>query len=495
MDKKRYHHAAEQPAGGTAGGNKSKKIILLIAGSVVVLAIAFIVVWFFFLKDYFQNKNAKPVLVTSLASITGTDLGISSRYAGVVEPQKAIKVNKDDTKVIDEIFVTEGQRVKAGDPLFSYDVEEMNLTLEQTKLAVENANNTIEEYQRQISDLEKERNSASSDNKLSYTIKIQTLQLNIKEQQYESSTKKKEIDKLTAAIENNVVKAPEDGLVQSVNQSNNQSMMNMDEGTPAFISILSTGDYRIKGTITEQQRYQVSEGMPVIVHSRINPEHTWTGTIESIDFENPASDNKNGGVVYMGGGDSGATPQTSSRYNFYVTLDDKNVIAKSADDMTSDTQNKLIIGQHVYIEPSTGDDAAAKSGIWLPSYYLAPEGADNFVWVQNKHQKLEKRSVTVGAYDDNSDLYEITEGLTKDDYLAIPEEKLRNGMPTTTDPSLAVDDNMMNFEEGEPEFIPENNGENMDILPEENIPQDNTENAIPETEGEPILASALEEVS
>ncbi|WP_099206160.1 efflux RND transporter periplasmic adaptor subunit [Scatolibacter rhodanostii] len=453
MNKKHYDHPSADTTSDKKVMNKKQKIFLLAAGVLVGLALIFTGIWFFFLKDYWAMQKADPILVTSVSSLTGTDLGITGRYAGVVEPQKTISVNKDDSKTVSEILVVEGQNVNAGDPLFSYNIDEMKLTLEQDKLTVESINNTIGEYKNQISDLETERENASADNKLSYTIKIQTLELNIREQEYQASVKNKEIEKMNASIQNNVVTAPEAGIIKTINENTNNANGMMYNGgtTPtAFISILSTGEYRIKATITELQRYQVSQGQPVIIHSRINPDVTWSGSIESIDFENPVSNSDSGNYSMMYAAGDSSSSQGSSRYNFFVALDDQSVIADSKDGLDIVDNSKLIIGQHVYIEPSSGDSSAPKTGIWLPSYYLVKGDSDSFVWAQDKNQKLEKRKITLGAYDAETDLYEITDGVHRDDYLAIPSDNLKNGLPVTTDPMLGTTGDMMSPVEEQP---------------------------------------------
>jgi HlyD family secretion protein len=106
---------------------------------------------------------------------------------------------------------------------------------------------------------------------------------------------------------------------------------------------------------------------------------------------------------------------TASKYPFYVVLDDT---------------DGLLLGQHVYIEPDYGQEETG-SGLMLPAYYING-GADNaWVWAANAKGKLEKRSVTLGAYDSDLDEYEILSGLTAEDYIAFPEDGLSEGMTVT----------------------------------------------------------------
>ena len=51
-----------------------------------------------------------------------------------------------------------------------------------------------------------------------------------------------------------------------------------------------------------------------------------------------------------------------------------------------------------------------------------------YVWAADSQDKIEKRQVTLGEYDGELDLYEITEGLTREDYIAFPSSDIQAGM-------------------------------------------------------------------
>ena len=57
--------------------------------------------------------------------------------------------------------------------------------------------------------------------------------------------------------------------------------------------------------------------LPVIVHSRVNDDETWSGTMGSLDTEKTAQNNNDN---YNYG--SSSNDSSSSNYNFYVELDD-----------------------------------------------------------------------------------------------------------------------------------------------------------------------------
>ena len=104
----------------------------------------------------------------------------------------------------------------------------------------------------------------------------------------------------------------------------------------------------------------IMEGQPVLVHSRVDEDVVWNGTIGSGGYGESGNDNSNG--YYMSTGDS--TTQSNS-YPFYVNLD---------------SSEGLMLGQHVYIEADYGQDEE-RAGIWLDDYFIADmDGDQPYVW-------------------------------------------------------------------------------------------------------------------
>ena len=162
----------------------TKKKIFTIAGIAVGAVIVIgIVIWLIFFRggSVAPSDPNEMVYVTSVADITGTgSLGMTAKYSGVVEPEKTLSVQKDDTKKIAELYVTVGQEVKVGDKLFSYDTDDLQMQLEEAQLQLESLKNRISTLNQQIDSLQKEKNKASSDEQLSYTLQIQSAQLEVK---------------------------------------------------------------------------------------------------------------------------------------------------------------------------------------------------------------------------------------------------------------------------------------------------------------------------
>lgn len=339
----------------------------------------------------------------SVGMLTGTGLGTQNRFSGVVEAQDTLKINLTSGQTVKEIFVEKGQTVEVGTPLFSYDMDEISMNLEQANLELERISNSINNLNGQISALNKEKASAPSSEQLSYTTQIQSLQTNVKQEEYNYKVKQMEIERIRKSLESSTVNSTISGIVQEINE--NPSYDNYTGEQQPFMSILATGKYRVKGTISEQNIGNLVPGMQVIVHSRVDEEVIWSGMIESIDTEKPESSNQS---MYYGSSDSG---MQASKYPFYVTLD---------------SSDGLMLGQHVYIEPNLGQDSE-DNGMWLMSGYIVDPEGGAYVWAAGKDDKLEKRQIKVGEYDAEMDTYEIVDGLKPTDYIVWPSEDCKRG--------------------------------------------------------------------
>lgn len=355
------------------------------------------------------KSSADKVYVESVASLNSANSGAQNRYSGVVEPQEVWEVNKNPEKTVKELFVAEGDEVEEGTPLFEYDTDTLKAELAQAELDLEGMRNEITNYQSQIRQLNEEKNTAPEEEKFNYTVQVQSLQNSIKQTEYNIESKKIEMNKKQEAIDNATVTSQMAGVVKAVNESGMDDMGN----SAAYITVLATGDYRVKGLISEQSVWSITEGQTVIIRSRIDEEQTWSGTISKVDTENQESNNNGNGYV-SSGSDSG---QTASKYPFYIDLD---------------STEGLILGQHVYIEMDEGQ-VAAKEGIWLFEGYIETEEDASYVWVANNRERLERRKVELGDYDENLGEYEIKSGLSEEDYIAYPMPGLYEGVSTVTD--------------------------------------------------------------
>lgn len=351
--------------------------------------------------------NGTAVYVQSVKEVSNMGgIAPGDRFAGIVVSENVAEIQKDGERTIAELLVREGDDVQEGDPLFSYDTEELQLTLDKQKLEQEQLKASIESYEAQIAQLEKERNWVSGTDKLQYTIQIQSTQVDLKEAQLNLKSKEAEVAKSEDILENATVTSPVKGRVQAVNETGTDNY-----GNPLpYISIQQSGSYRVKGTLGELQRGGIMEGSRLKILSRTDESQFWMGIVTLVDYENPTQENNNNYYVM-----STDEMTTSSKYPFYVELENT---------------DGLILGQHVYLEIAAEEGEV--SGIPVSMAFLAyEEDGTAYVWAE-KGSRLEKRKVTLGQINDMMGTAEILEGLTEEDYIAFPDPELcQEGAATT----------------------------------------------------------------
>ena len=355
------------------------------------------------------GNDGTAVYVQSVKELAGLGgIAPGDRFAGIVVSENVAQIQKDSDKTVAELLVREGDDVKEGDVLFSYDMDELQLQLDKLKLEKEQLVASIANYKDQIKDLEATRNRVSEANKLEYTVQIQSTQVDLKEAELNLKTKETEITRAEGILQNVEVTAPVTGRIQSINENGTD---NYGNPTP-YITIQQAGSYRVKGMLGELQRGGIMEGSRLKIVSRTDESKFWMGTVTLVDYENPSQ----GSQYDMYYGTSSDEMTSASKYPFYVELEDT---------------TGLILGQHVYLEVFAEEGEVA--GVPLSSAFLCyEEDGSAYVWAENNRGKLEKRAVILGEYNPMTDTMEIMGGLTEEDFVAFPDPELcTEGAPTT----------------------------------------------------------------
>lgn len=359
-----------------------------------------------------SDENA--VYVQSVKTLSGIGaIAPGDRFPGMVVSENITEIQKDNDKVVAETHVKEGDDVVEGQELFTYDMDQLQLTLDKQRLELEQLKATIENYKTQIEDLKKDEARATGSAKLQYTIQIQSMQVDLKEAELNLVAKEKEVAQSETMLENVTVVSPVTGRVTGVNENGYDNY-----GNPlAYITIQQAGSFRIKGTLGELQRGGIVEGSRMKIVSRTDENVFWFGTVTLVDYESPSQGNDNN--IYIGGVEDPMS--SSSKYPFYVELD---------------SSEGLLLGQHVYLELDAGEEASAALSI-SSAFVCFDENGNAYVWAE-KNGKLEVRPVVTGEYNFMLDTMEILEGLTEEDYIAFPNEELCvEGAPTTHDEPVA----------------------------------------------------------
>ena len=359
-----------------------------------------------------SDENA--VFVQSVKTLSGLGgIAPGDRFPGMVVSEHVTEVHKDSDKVIADVYVKEGDDVVEGQELFSYDMDQLQLSLDKQKLELEQLKATIDNYKSQIESLKKDEAKATGTAKLQYTIQIQSLQIDLKEAELNLEAKEKAVVQTEAMLVNVTVVAPVTGRITGVNENGYDNY-----GNPlAYITIQQAGSFRIKATLGELQRGGIMEGSRMKIVSRTDENQVWYGTVTLVDYESAAQGNEND----MNYGGMMDPMSSSTKYPFYVELD---------------SSEGLLLGQHVYLELDNGEEEAAGLSIGA-AFVCYDENGNTYVWAE-KNGKLEVRPVTVGEYNYMMDTVEILEGLTEEDYIAFPDETVcAEGAPTTRSEPVA----------------------------------------------------------
>jgi HlyD family secretion protein len=369
-------------------------------------------------------RKEEEVAVQSVASLSGMSAEIASdRYAGIVTSGKQQEIRRQEGRKIASVNVKAGDTVTEGQVLFTYDAQESQNNLDKAKLELEQLKNTLEAKTSQKKQLEADKKKAGADAQLEYTLQIQETDAAITEANYNISTKQKEIDTLKAWLKDLSVSAPFDGRIESddsYDTSDSQSadlqgdepqgsLTNLSSG--AFIKIVNTDQVRVMGKVNEANIGDLSVDLPMIIRSRTDETKIWSGILSSVDTKSTLSDSS---AAALGGGEGDGEMTNSSKYPFYVTIENP---------------EGLMIGQHVYIDTDHGKADQEAKGLHLPSGYIEQVNAQPFVYAEGEDGRLEKRTVALGEYDSSDDSYPVTAGLDVSDYIAWPEKDMKLGAP------------------------------------------------------------------
>lgn len=382
---------------------KNKKFVIALA--VVLFLGAAGTAGYFLLSDK-SSGSSDAAYVTSVAGITGNlENGMRNRYAGIVESQETWSEENKTGRQVKEYNVNVGDAVTKDQQLLVYDTSEAEESLMTARIDLQRLQDELTSLNENLNELSAEKNEATDETtSAELTVEIQQKQLDIQSKNYDIQAKQNEITKLEETVNNSVVKSQIDGVVKSLGDGNDE----LD--STKVITIVNTQSFQIKARVNEQNLNQVTEQMPVIVFSRVDDNIHWKGTVSKVSTDTTA--NSSGNSM-----DEGTDSMTSStNYPFYVSLE---------------SNEGLIMGQHVYIEQDVGQLEADGSVIELDEYMIVDADTDNpYVWADNGSGKLEKRSIEISDYNEETMKYKVKKGLKLTDKIAMPDDTLKEGAKT-----------------------------------------------------------------
>ena len=111
---------------------KTKTILISAVSAVLVVAILIGLLWYL-------GRNNDPVKVLPVSMHSTSYMGNETQSGGYVTADRIQKIYASSTQTITQLFVKEGQEVKKGDPLLSYDTTLSDIQLERKEIAVRQA--------------------------------------------------------------------------------------------------------------------------------------------------------------------------------------------------------------------------------------------------------------------------------------------------------------------------------------------------------------------
>ena len=369
--------------------------------------------YYFNIKDISSRSSAadsKRVFASSVENISAhsDSSGRIQRYGGEIEPQTTWSVARESDQEIAKTYVKVGDEVKVGTKLFTYDRTSIENSLEQKNIDIEKKQIDLASEKKALEDDKRNLNTVkTAEERTELTISIAQQENSIKSDEFDIKQKLIERDKIENNLKNTDVYSEMEGIVRSIAIGSGSS-----SDSDTYITIMAEGDFRVKAKLNEQNVSEVAVGDKMLVYSRTNTEKVWTGTVTEMDTSSADTENQNSNYYYGGNTDSALS---STNYAFYVTLSES---------------DGLLLGEHVYLEKDDGQ-LEKRDGIWLDAAYLQSQDDAWYVWAESSRHSLEQRFVTLGEYDSLLDRYEITQGLSMEDYISYPMEYMKEGMAVT----------------------------------------------------------------
>lgn len=195
------------------------------------------------------GQSAGEASVQSVSMICGLgSAGMTDRFAGVVSALGETNIKKDDSMTIGEIKVKAGDAVNVGDVLFTYDMSQLEIDLEDAQLSLEELKSQLETQQEEKKQAEDALDETTDDTeRRRLLLDIRNYNNEMQKTNRSIAEKNRDIEKLQKNMQNSSVKAEVAGEVKSVNA--NGGTDNNNNPLP-LISIVQTGGYRVKATST-----------------------------------------------------------------------------------------------------------------------------------------------------------------------------------------------------------------------------------------------------
>ena len=192
------------------------------------------------------------------ATATAPEQADAVPYSGTVEAHRRSTLSPKISSTVSVVHVREGNRVKAGDPLVTFDLKDVNLRLRQARAALEGA-----KIQRDATQLEWDRTKTLVDSQAAAKAQFDAVDFKKRGADVGVESAEVAVEMSEKAVRDSVVRAPYDGVIvrRLVNEGDYATTM-----PPTALIIMEETDIldlRVQAPSSEIDR--IHEGDPVTV--------------------------------------------------------------------------------------------------------------------------------------------------------------------------------------------------------------------------------------
>ncbi|MGE6525578.1 efflux RND transporter periplasmic adaptor subunit [Bacillus safensis] len=358
-----------------------KKIII---GSILIIVIGL------FIGFNIAKNQAKPASTAAIKTVKLTPKEITSTVMtpGTLSFSEEQFIYEEEEKgKLKGIAVKEGEKVKAGTPILTYENKELELEEQQQALAVESSTLKLEQLQNRLSELDEKKAGAN--------IKSERDQLQLELKAAELEQKQAEIsqEKVKAQIEDLTVHSKIDGTVISIEQ---EAGAGGPEERQPIIHIGHEKKMIVRGLISEYDAIKIKQKQKVKVTSDVIRGKSWQGVVKKV-----------GAVPVQTAVETTSSDQTV-QYPVEVEIKGKKPEAKPGFKMIMEIQT---------------DKRQAQT---IPETAVKKETDGQYVYVVRKNV-LKKVKVVIGETSGHD--LEVTKGVkAEDQIIAHPTDDMYDGM-------------------------------------------------------------------
>lgn len=338
----------------------------------------------------YQKSEEKPV-VFALDSAFYTNIIKKTVASGSIVPRREVNIKSQVSGVLEELYVTPGQKVSNGQLIARIriipNVVTLNNAENQVKTALINFKNAEREYERQ---------KKLFDQKVipEFDYNQQLLQYNLRKQELEAAENNLELVKkgssAKAGTVSNLVRSTANGLVLDVPLKEGSFIIEsntFNEGT-TIASIADMQEMIFEGKVDESEVGKIKEGMPLLMKIGALEKDTFNATLE---FISPKGKTEEGAIQFQIKADVELKKGVFIRAGYSANAD---IVLDRRDSVLAIKESLILF-----------------------------EGEKAFVEIEKKPQTFEKVNIKTGLSDGIN--IEILEGISLKDRIKVRETAIK----------------------------------------------------------------------